>query len=158
VIRAQTKRIVRAVYVFRCGYCGVSEAQAGAELTYDHFCPQSKGGTDDAANIVYACHACNEFKGDYWYDSEDTRLLHPLIDNLALHFVEDSEGILRSLTTLGQIYIEQLQLNRLALIENRLERQRLVRMENHLAEMSLTLQNILAEVKKHELQKQKKSP
>jgi hypothetical protein len=157
VIRVHTKRIVRAVYVFRCGYCGVSEAQTGAELTYDHFCPQSKGGTDDAANIVYACHACNEFKGDYWTDSEDICLLHPLTDNLVMHFSEDSEGILRSLTNLGQIYIDQLQLNRLALVENRLERQILIRMEHHLEEMSLTLQNILAQVKKQESQKQKKS-
>ena len=66
MIRAQTKRITRAVYAFRCGYCGVSETQCGAELTYDHFRPQSRNGTDEAANLVYACHACNEFKGDCW--------------------------------------------------------------------------------------------
>jgi HNH endonuclease len=136
VIRAQTKRIVRAIYVFRCGYCGVSEVQVGAELTYDHFCPQSQNGTDDAANIVYACHACNEFKGDYW---------------------SETEGILQALTSLGQIYIDQLQLNRPPLIENRMERQRVLRTEHHLAEMSLTLQNILVEVKKQESLKRRKS-
>jgi hypothetical protein len=157
VIRAQTKRIVRAIYGFRCGYCGVSEAQTGAELTYDHFCPQSQNGTDDAANIVYACHACNEFKADYWSEAEDTRLLHPLTDDLALHFVEESDGTLFALTGLGQIYIDQLQLNRIPLVENRVERQRLSRMENHLEQMTLTLQDILSAVKKQEDKKRRTS-
>ena len=84
MIRAQTKRIARAVYVFRCGYCGVSEAQCGAELTYDHFRPQSQNGTDDVANLVYACHACNEFKGHYraWLgDNNKTEFIEALCSN-----------------------------------------------------------------------------
>ncbi len=146
MIRAQTKRIVRAVYAFRCGYCGVSEAQCGAELTYDHFRPQSHGGTDDVANLVYACHACNEFKGEYWSEDEGTRLLHPLTDDLKLHVVGEITGMLRPLTALGQVFIDQLQLNRSALVENRQERQRLSRIENRLAEMTVTLRGILSEI------------
>lgn len=147
MIRAQTKRIVRAVYAFRCGYCGVSEAQSGAELTYDHFRPQSQGGTDDVANLVYACHACNEFKGDYWVEEEETRLLHPLTDDLKQHIVEEPSGTLQSLTASGQVFIDKLQLNRPALIEYRLERQRLARLESHLAEMTVTLGDILTAIK-----------
>jgi 5-methylcytosine-specific restriction endonuclease McrA len=75
MIRASIKRLVRSIYVMRCGYCLVSEAEAGAELTYDHFQPQSQGGSDEASNLVYACHACNEFKGEYFGDTEETRLL-----------------------------------------------------------------------------------
>ena len=148
MIRAQAKRIVRAVYAFRCGYCGVTEAQVGSELTFDHFRPQSQAGTDDVANLVYACHACNEFKGEYWAESGDTRLLHPLTDDLTQHIVEERNGTLRPLTALGQVYLDRLQLNRLALVENRLERQRLVRIENHLAEMTTTLRHVLSEIKK----------
>jgi len=143
VIRAQKKRVVRAVYAYRCGYCGVSEAQAGSELTFDHFRPQSKSGTDDVANLVYACHACNEFKGDYWLKDGNTRLLHPLTDNLALHVAEEANGTLRALTTLGQVYMDRLQLNRAALVAHRQERQRLLRMESRLNEMTATLQDIL---------------
>lgn len=73
MIGVQTKRIVRAVYSFRCGYCSVSEAQCGAELTYDHFRPITQNGMDDVANLVYACHSCNEFKGNYWSEEEETR-------------------------------------------------------------------------------------
>jgi hypothetical protein len=151
VIRAQTKRIVRAVYAFRCGYCGVSEAQVGAELTFDHFRPQSQGGTDDTANLVYACHACNEFKGDYWTENSDTRLLHPLTDDLSQHVFEEANGTLRALTTLGQVYIERLQLNRMALVAQRQERQRLLRMESRLDEMTTTLSDILSEIRKQQL-------
>jgi hypothetical protein len=147
VIRTQTKRIVRAVYAFRCGYCGVSEAQCGAELTYDHFRPQSQGGTDEVANLVYACHACNEFKGEYWLEGEETRLLHPLTDDLKQHIVEETSGILRPLTALGQVFIDQLQLNRSALTENRRERQRLSQIESHLAEITITLRGILSAIK-----------
>ena len=50
----------------RCGYCGVEEAEVGAELTVDHFQPRAQNGTDNAANLVYCCNACNQFKGDYW--------------------------------------------------------------------------------------------
>lgn len=150
MIRAQTKRIVRAIYAFRCGYCGVTEAQMGAELTFDHFRPQSQAGTDDSANVVYACHACNEFKGEYWSESNDTRLLHPLTDDLAQHIMTENDGILRPLTTLGRVYIQQLQLNRPALVENRLERQRLSRIERRLDEMITTLRDLLAEVKKRQ--------
>ncbi len=151
MIRAQTKRIVRAVYAFRCGYCGVSEAQVGAELTFDHFRPQSQGGTDDAADLVYACHACNEFKGDYWTENSDTRLLHPLTDDLAQHVFEEANGTLRALTTLGQVYVERLQLNRAALVAQRQERQRLLRMESRLDEMTTTLSDILSEIRKQQL-------
>ena len=150
MIRAQTKRVVRAVYAFRCGYCGITEAQCGAELTFDHFRPQSRQGADDAANLVYACHACNEFKGEYWSEDDETRLLHPLIDDLAQHFREESDATLKPLTPLGAIYIAQLQLNRPALLEHRLERRLLSRIENHLADMTATLREILAEIKRHQ--------
>ena len=146
MIRAQTKRVVRAIYAFRCGYCGVSEVQSGAELTYDHFRPQAQNGTDDASNLVYACHACNEFKGDYWSE-EDTRLLHPLTDDLNQHIVEEANGTLRPLTALGRVFVNQLQLNRPTLVANRLERQQLSRMESHLVEITVTLRNILSEIR-----------
>lgn len=57
---------LRQRFQFRCGYCGVREADAGAELTADHFQPRSRGGADEPDNLVYSCHACNEFKGDFW--------------------------------------------------------------------------------------------
>ena len=112
MIRAEVKRLVRATYAFSCGYCGVSETEVGAELTYDHFVPQSKGGADDAANLVYACHACNEFKGDYFESDDAARLLHPLRDDLTQHLRESATGELKAITASGAVFIARLQLNR----------------------------------------------
>ena len=41
---------VRVIYDFRCGYCGVSEAESGGELDVDHFRPLLHGGTDELDN------------------------------------------------------------------------------------------------------------
>ena len=158
MIRVREKRITRAVYVCCCGYCGVSETLSGAELTYDHFRPQSQGGADNAANLVYACHACNEFKGEYWSEAEENRLLHPLTDDLTQHIIEEPTGALRPLTTLGQIYINQLQLNRAPLVANRLERQRMARIENLLAEIAVTIRDIATKTLMPEMEKRTDEP
>ena len=60
---AGTKRL--RIYMrdkFRCQYCG-EKKQAG-ELTLDHIMPRSRGGDNSAVNIVTACVACNNRKGD----------------------------------------------------------------------------------------------
>lgn len=124
MIRAQTKRLIRSIYVMRCGYCGVSEEEAGAELTYDHFQPQSKGGSDDQENLVYACHACNEFKGEYFGETEETSLLHPLLDVLNEHLRQEPDGTLRGITPAGERYIRVLNLNRPPLVSRRRNEQR----------------------------------
>ena len=45
-----------------CAYCG--GLFAGHELTRDHIMPVSKGGVDTWMNVVTACKACNNMKGD----------------------------------------------------------------------------------------------
>lgn len=120
-MRASARQAVRRRFNFRCGYCGVTEVEAGAALTVDHFQPRSRGGTDDADNLVYSCHACNEFKGDHWDPESEARVLHPLFDPLPEHVTERSDGVLEALTPTGAFHIRQLSLNREALIVHRLE-------------------------------------
>ncbi|MCF7884864.1 MAG: HNH endonuclease [Candidatus Marinimicrobia bacterium] len=43
-----------------CQYCGAKNK----ELTIDHIKPKVKGGKDTWENLVTACHACNNKKGD----------------------------------------------------------------------------------------------
>ena len=121
MIGSKTKAIVRSRYVMRCGYCGITETQTGTVLTIDHFQPRDAGGTDDTGNLVYACHACNEYKGAYWAVDADNRLLHPLNDDLTLHLHEGTDGRLVGDTPLGILYIERLRLNRAPLVAHRLE-------------------------------------
>jgi hypothetical protein len=92
----------------------------GAELTNDHFQPTSKGGSNTFDNFVYSCHACNEFKSDYWQPDSEDRVLHPLNDDFTLHWEENEDGILVPQTQTGLFHIEQLHLNRFPLVARRL--------------------------------------
>lgn len=42
-----------------CVYCSREN-----ELSWDHLIPQSKGGPDDAENLVLCCRSCNSSKGN----------------------------------------------------------------------------------------------
>ena len=65
-ISDEKRHAVRKQYNFACGYCGISEIDAGCELEIDHFQPIKYGGTDEQDNLVYACTACNRNKASYW--------------------------------------------------------------------------------------------
>ena len=54
---------IRALYGFRCGYCGVTETESGGQLEIEHFRPRSRGGQDILDNLIYACPTCNRFSG-----------------------------------------------------------------------------------------------
>lgn len=128
---------VRQRYAFRCGYCGVSEVEVGGELTVDHFRPVSAGGEDREENLVYACVRCNQYKGVLLPEATDCkqerRLLHPLQDDLTLHFREDeTTNRLEGQTATGHFHIEALRLNRPPLIINRQRRQLLALLEARL--------------------------
>ena len=45
-----------------CCYCGQS-IEDGAKLTLDHLKPYSKGGSNDATNLVTSCLICNSKRG-----------------------------------------------------------------------------------------------
>jgi 5-methylcytosine-specific restriction endonuclease McrA len=47
---------------FRCQYCG--DKKRAGELTLDHILPRSRGGDNSPVNVVTACLACNNRKGD----------------------------------------------------------------------------------------------
>ncbi len=118
---------VRRAFNYRCGYCGVTEAAAGGQLTVDHYCPRTAGGTDDLSNLVYACPRCNQYKGDYWPTPERHAaglfVLHPNLHDLSLHLFENEwSGELEPLTPTGVFHLGLLQLNRPELIAHRLER------------------------------------
>ena len=100
---------VRARYHYRCGYCGISEVDAGGELTVDHYHPVSAGGDDSDENLVYACVRCNLYKSDYWPDAHDVEagrfVLHPIRDDVTQHLRENElTGELEPLTGTGRFH------------------------------------------------------
>jgi len=142
----EERTALREQYHFRCGYCGISETDAGSELTVDHFQPTSKGGTDTFENWVYCCFACNVAKADYWQPNSDQRVLHPLHDRLEEHIVEREDGTLLGLTETGRFHIERLRLNRHALVPHRLEKRRRERETRRHAEVTRRLAEIQDEL------------
>lgn len=125
MVSQEIRERIRVLYHFSCGYCRVTETESGGQLEIEHFCPQSHGGQDTLENLVYACVACNRFKGDYWPTPEasiDLMLLHPRQDNLSAHIASIPDGRLIGLTKRGWFHIQRLRLNRAQLIELRLQR------------------------------------
>ena len=115
---------VRRRYGEQCGYCGVSEIDAGGALTVDHYEPVSAGGDDSDANLVYACIRCNQYKADYWPDAAAVAagrvVLHPQRDDASQHIRENTRtGELEPLTVTGAFHIALLDLNRPQLILHR---------------------------------------
>lgn len=49
-----------------CAYCCAS-IEDGAKLTLDHLKPHSKGGTNEASNLITCCHKCNSSRGNRPY-------------------------------------------------------------------------------------------
>jgi hypothetical protein len=135
---------VRARYQGACGYCPVSDSDAGGEHTIDHYRPVSARGDDSDDNLVYCCFRCNTYKGDFWPMAEDLqhgrRVLHPLLDMASAHLREDGRtGHLVALTATGLFHLRLLQLNRPPLVEYRQQRRllhfltethRMLRLEN----------------------------
>ena len=60
----QEKRL--AIYLrddLCCAYCG-STIEDGATLSLDHLTPRSKGGSNEATNLVTCCTKCNSSRGN----------------------------------------------------------------------------------------------
>ncbi len=58
---------------FRCVYCGGSPER----FHLDHVMPKSRGGTDDANNLVASCPPCNLYKGAKTPQEAGMRLYSP---------------------------------------------------------------------------------
>lgn len=72
---------------FKCQFCG--EKFPPKDLTLDHVFPKSRGGSNDPTNLVSACKACNNRKGDRTPAEARMPLLNSLTSYKAgLHRVE----------------------------------------------------------------------
>ena len=106
-----------------CEYCGVTETTVGGGLTVDHYRPRAAGGTDDDGNLVYCCHRCNLYKGNYWPSQpSDIPLWNPRLEPREQHLLELANGNLHPITPTGAFTLAHLVLNRPALVQHRLSR------------------------------------
>ena len=110
---------------FVCEYCGVAESDTGGLLTVDHFQPQARGGSDDIDNLLYCCHACNQFKADYWPGhATDITLWNPRTEPRDKHLLSLDDGTLHALTEIGAFTLRRLRLNRSPLVTYRIRQHR----------------------------------
>jgi hypothetical protein len=108
---------------FACEFCGVTETDAGSELTIDHYHPRAKGGTNNLENLLYCCPRCNQYKLDYWpAQPDDPSLWDPRRESASQHFFEMDDGTLHPLTAVGAFTLKRLRLNRPPLVAYRLRK------------------------------------
>ena len=146
-ISAEKRESTRIAYNYCCGYCGLSETDAGNTLDIDHYRPVKHDGTDDYDNLVYACPACNRFKGEYWPDEDDPdsfHLLHPDEDDVSAHIVLMQNGRLSGITPRGWFHLRWLHLNRPQSIARRQRQQR----EREMQEMLLVAKSTQRQLRK----------
>jgi len=144
----EMRRKVRAIYQFRCGYCGVSEEDSGAELEIDHHQPQSRGGSNEPENLVYCCPKCNQYKGSYWHeiDLPHIPLLHPQRDDFHAHLREEDNGEIIGKTKEGSFLIQRLHLNRPELIVYRRKKRAEVQLQSELNKAKERERNLLRRI------------
>jgi len=141
---------LRVLHSYSCGYCGVTEADAGSILTIDHYIPPGFGGTGDLDNLVYSCPTCNRRKGAYVPSEKDNeagrRILHPRHDDLTLHLRETPDGQVVGLTSAGEFHVSRLDLNRAPLLAHRQRRQIFSELKTQVATHEEMLGQILSQL------------
>ena len=94
-MKASLKSIVRKRAKFCCEYCFAQEQYTQDVFSGDHILPRSRGGQMVAENLVSACQACNNRKGNR--TPEEARM--PLLTNPAALFYGLERAELRQAST-----------------------------------------------------------
>ena len=157
----QYRPYLRTDFRRHCAYCTGHEDEWGGEdhFEIDHHRPKSKNPEleHEYSNLYYCCRGCNKkgAKGEHWPSdallAAGFRFFDPVAENAdGLHFAETADGTLRQLNNVGVYSIENLRLNREALVKLRLNRKRMA------ALLSKELKAL--EVKLLRMQKKGKTP
>ena len=123
-------RIIRQLVTDRaygcCEYCMSQEKFSSQSFSLEHIYPKIFGGDDDLSNLALACQGCNNFKFtkikilDKETNSE-IFLFNPRQDKWQEHFGwNENFTVIIALTTVGKVTINELQLNRDNLMNQRI--------------------------------------
>jgi hypothetical protein len=109
------RQFVRERAGHRCEFCRVHSALQCATFHIDHVRPVSRGGTDEAENLAFACPTCNLSKSNrQTLTDPDTGdavpLFNPRRDRWSEHFRFEGYTIL-GLTAIGRAMVAGFQLN-----------------------------------------------
>lgn len=101
----------------RCEYCHAPELVFNFPFEVEHIIPLSKQGADTELNLALACRSCNLRKGNRISgiassSKTEVRFFHPRQDQWSEHFqVSLESGRVMSITSIGQVTVEYLEMN-----------------------------------------------
>lgn len=116
-VSEEVRKFVRDRANARCEYCQMPSECIYAIMQVDHIKPQSRGGSDEAYNLCYACPNCNLAKGMSTHapdpiTGEMTALFDPRTQNWREHFVwEHDLATIAGLTANGRVSVVVLKMN-----------------------------------------------
>jgi len=122
---AETRSRVRDRAGNRCEYCRVHQRYYIVTFHIEHIISRQHHGSDNDANLAFACHFCNRYKGPNLAgvdpeSGELTRLFNPRIDQWDHHF-RCQAGRILGLTPVGRTTIYVLNMNRPERVRIRME-------------------------------------
>jgi HNH endonuclease len=117
-ITARKRKAVAERARYCCEYC-LSQLKFSADsFSVEHIVPQSRGGSDELANLALSCQRCNnaKFVAFEAFDSLTGRpaaLFHPRQHDWSKHFAWSHDFLfIHGLTPTGRATVEKLHLNR----------------------------------------------
>jgi hypothetical protein len=110
-----TRALVAARANYACEYCRLHEDEDGFAFHVEHIIPRQHGGTDDLANLAFACQFCNLHKGPNLSGIDPVtgatvELFHPRSDKWSEHFAH-RQFHFQGLTQKGRATIRVLAMN-----------------------------------------------
>jgi hypothetical protein len=122
-ISAPLRRLVYERAHKACEYCLIPEIAVFASHEIDHVIAEKHGGQTEADNLALSCVVCNKYKGSDLASidpatREIIRLYHPRQDDWREHFQLEA-GSISPLTSIGQVTVQLLQINRPERVEER---------------------------------------
>jgi 5-methylcytosine-specific restriction endonuclease McrA len=112
---AAAKAFVRQRAGGRCEYCYLPEEADELPFHVEHIIARQHGGTDDNANLCWACSRCNLYKGPNIASIDDAvdtivALFNPRSDEWTTHF-EMRDVCIIGRTAVGRATVKLLQMN-----------------------------------------------
>jgi len=123
-MKRSIRRLVRARAADRCEYCRLPQRSAPlVGFHVEHITARQHGGTDDADNLCWSCHRCNQSKGPNLTGIDPlkgrlTPLFHPRRQHWRRHFRIDGTAIV-GLTRVGRTTVAVLDMNAAPRVELR---------------------------------------
>jgi hypothetical protein len=111
-----TKKMVRERASGCCEYCRISAEFFLLPFQVEHIIAKKHHGSDDDANLAYACDRCNLHKGSNLsgidqLTGELTRLFHPRTDVWNEHFLAVTTGEVEAVSAVGRVTVDVLNMN-----------------------------------------------